>query len=311
MMRLRLWLMGEIASICACGVLLALAVGQIFVLPDNELVFNANLRFGESDIYRMDIAHRLIYPITQDGAVDSQPAWSPDGQQIAFVSNRKGLYTLYVMDANGGAMYRLADDGYYAFGPAWSPDGHFIAYITTQFPVSHEVMVMDIQSGKTRRLTDNREDENSVDWSPDGQQLAVDYDTNTAKFRHVFTLNTQTGERLPLFTTSSYERSPNWAPDGRYLLYMTGGDKTGIYLWDATRSESRLLYAPAVLNISDVNWSPDGRFIVYAPLTTSNQNIIFKLDVAVCLQQPDQCVPQALPLPPGIYANPSWRPRPS
>jgi TolB protein len=283
----------------------------MLVLPDNELVFNANLRVGESDIYRMDIAHQLIYPITQDGAVDSQPAWSPDGQQIAFVSNRNDLYTIYTMDAQGGAIHRLSDDGYYAFGPAWSRDGHFIAYITTQFPVSHEVMLMDLLSGKARRLTDNQQNENSIDWSPDGQQLATGYDTNATKFSHIFTLDTQTGERQPLFVTSSYERSPNWSPDGHYLLYIAGGDYPGIYLWDTTHSESLLLYAPAVLNISNVNWSPDGRFIVYSPLTTRERNEIFQLDVATCLLQPDQCRPQALPLPPGIYANPSWRPHQS
>jgi TolB protein len=308
MMRLILWLMGEIASICACGVLLALAVGQMLTLPDNELVFNANLRSGESDIYRMDITHRLIYPITKDTAVDAQPVWSPDGQQIAFVSNRDDLYTIYLMDAEGHAIHRLADDGYYAFNPAWSPDGRSIAYITTQFPVSHEVMLLDLQAGKTRRLTDNREDENSADWSPDGRQLALAYDTTTTKFTHIFTLDTQTADLRPLFVTSAYERSPNWAPDGRYILYVSGGEKSGIYIWDTTRAESTLLYAPTVLNISNPNWSPDERFIVYATLTSSNQNSIFRLDVTACLQQPDHCTPQALPLIPGIYANPRWRP---
>jgi TolB protein len=308
MNRLMLWLMSEIASVCACGVLLALGVGQMLVLPDNELVFNANLRSGNSDIYRMDIAHRLIYPITKDAAVDAQPVWSPDGQQIAFVSNRNDLYTIYLMDAQGRAIHRLADDGYYAYAPAWSPDGRFIAYISTQFPISHELMLTDLQSGKTRRLTDNREDENSADWSPDGRELALAYDTNTPKFTHIFSLDIQTGDTHPLFVTSNYELSPNWSPDGRSMLYIVWGETPGIYIWDTSRAQSTLLYAPEVLNISNPNWSPDGRFIVYSTLTTSNQNAIFRLDVMACLQQPHHCTPQALALIPGIYANPRWRP---
>lgn len=302
--------MGEIASVCACGVLLALAVGQMLVLPDNELVFTANLRSGNSDIYRMDIAHRLVYPITKDAVVDSQPVWSPDGQQIAFVSNRSDLYTIYVMEADGRAIHRLVDDGYYAYSPAWSRDGRFIAYITTQFPVSHEVMLVDLQTGQARRLTDNRENENSVDWSPDGQQLMVDYATGTSKFAHIFKLDVQTGDRQPLFVTANIERSPSWSPDGRYVLYMADGEHPGIYLWDVAHSESRplLLFAQDVY-IANVNWSSDGRYIIYTTLT-SNENHIFRLDVATCLQLPDQCRPQALPLPPGIYANPSWRPTP-
>src|SRR6184192_2110701 len=113
MIRFLVWLMLVSLVTSTCLMLLALGIGQVLVLPDNELLFNANLRSGDSDIYRMDIAHQLIYPITKDSAVDAEPVWSPDGHQIAFDSNRDGQYTIYLMEANGSKIHLLRNDSAY------------------------------------------------------------------------------------------------------------------------------------------------------------------------------------------------------
>jgi TolB protein len=59
--------------------------------------------------------------LTNSGAGDSSPAWSPDGTRIAFMSGRDGNHQVYVMDADGSGQTNLtdnpADDGF----PAWSP----------------------------------------------------------------------------------------------------------------------------------------------------------------------------------------------
>ena len=308
MTRFLLRLMSMLILICVCSALLTLVVGQMLILPDNELVFEANLRSGNSDIYRMDIAHRLIVPITKDSAVDAQPVWSPDGQQIAFDSSRNDQYSIYLMNATGSSIHPLHDDGVYDYEPSWSPDGRSIAYITTQFQVSSELMLTDLQSGTTRRLTDNRQREENAEWSPDGRHLVFSFDTNSSRFMDIFSLDLQSGDVSPLFVTSDFEHSPNWSPDGHYVFYIAWGSHPGMYLWDTTHTQSLLLYPLKKLNITNPTWSPDGRFIIYAPLTNTNQNAIYQLDVAACLEQPDDCNPQALSLPPGIYANPRWRP---
>jgi TolB protein len=46
--------------------------------------------------------------LTRDPAYDADPAWSPDGRKIAFVSNRDGKYGIYVMNADGSGEQRLA-----------------------------------------------------------------------------------------------------------------------------------------------------------------------------------------------------------
>ena len=59
--------------------------------------------------------------------MDSSPAFSPNGQQIAFISDRSGNPELYVMDVTGANVQRLTY-GQWADGPAWSPRGDLIAY---------------------------------------------------------------------------------------------------------------------------------------------------------------------------------------
>lgn len=293
-----------------CLLLLALAIGHALVLPDNELLFDANLQGYDSDIYRLDIAHRLMIPIAKNSDIDTEPVWSPDGQQIAFDSNRADGYTIYLMDAQGGNIHPLKADGTYAYSPTWLPDGRSIAYLTAQFPISRELMLTDLQSGITRRLTDNREAESSPSWSPDGRHLTFTYDTSNPKYRDIFDLDLQTGDINPLIVTPDTERSPIWSADGRWVLYSADGSHPGIYIWDIEHARSTLVYAVAAFNVYAPNWSADGRFIVFAPLTSNNNNHIFVLDVQACLQKTDICQPQALPLPAGFYASPHWRPQP-
>ena len=90
--------------------------------------------------------------LTQNPADDADPAWSPDGQRIAFYSNRDGTFDIYVMNADGSHQRRLtrhfADDS----DPAWSPDGHTMAFATNRDGNS-EIYVMNSDGSRQRRLT--------------------------------------------------------------------------------------------------------------------------------------------------------------
>jgi len=66
--------------------------------------------------------------ISQDPALDQDPAWSPDGTQIAFSSHRNGHWYLFVVDAHGGTARQLTSDTSEALAPAWSPDGTQIVF---------------------------------------------------------------------------------------------------------------------------------------------------------------------------------------
>jgi TolB protein len=61
-------------------------------------------------------------------AAELKPAWSPDGRELAFMSNRDGNFDIYVMNANGGDVRRLTDPPGIDSVPSWSPRGERIAF---------------------------------------------------------------------------------------------------------------------------------------------------------------------------------------
>ena len=61
--------------------------------------------------------------LTDDPGADALPAWSPDGDEIVFVSDRAGNEEIFVMNADGTAVEQLTDDPADDVEPAWSPAG--------------------------------------------------------------------------------------------------------------------------------------------------------------------------------------------
>ena len=91
--------------------------------------------------------------LTSVGA-NEEPAWSPNGRQILFVSNRTGDHHLYVMPASGGANVQLTFGNYDDDQPAWSPDGSRVVF-TSGRSGSDALWTMSAQGGAAVHLTNN------------------------------------------------------------------------------------------------------------------------------------------------------------
>ena len=87
----------------------------------------------ESDVYVLDVGGSGERRLTDASGLDGFPAWSPDGERLAFVSDRDGGddWEIYVMDADGSEQTRLTDTPEDEEFCGWSPDGERIAYVTT------------------------------------------------------------------------------------------------------------------------------------------------------------------------------------
>ena len=59
--------------------------------------------------------------LTDNDRSDFEPAWSPDGAMIVFISTRDGNREIYVMNADGTGLTRLTNDATFDYEPAWSP----------------------------------------------------------------------------------------------------------------------------------------------------------------------------------------------
>jgi hypothetical protein len=108
------------------------------------------------------------------------PAWSSDGNLIAFSGLRGGLNDLFVYDLAAGAARRLTTDAFAELDPAWSPDGRQIAFSTDRFstklptlePGDLRLAVIDVASGRVREAGGFDGAKNiSPQWSTDGRSL--------------------------------------------------------------------------------------------------------------------------------------------
>jgi TolB protein len=129
-----------------------------------------------SDIYVMDTdgsnVRRLT--VTAPGRTTQNPAWSRDGQRLAFDSTRDGEslltdWEIYLMDADGTSIRRLTNDKKPDGHPRWSPDGRHLVFHSTQDGTSRaaidvELYVIDAHGRDLRRLTSNRLYDGLADW---------------------------------------------------------------------------------------------------------------------------------------------------
>lgn len=297
----------------AVVVLLAQVVGR-WLPPEDELVFAANKDNRNFEIYRMSLARGLMAAITHNKVDDVQPVWSPDGQQIAYVSTLEQQNYIYTMNLNGGDVHRLTDSEFSEFNPAWSPDGQQITYERLIYLFSSVMMMTQFPTGETIYLTDGDSGSNTSTWSPNGQLVAFAADPNEIGIQNIYTVDVHNRAMRAVIQSDKNLSRPSWSPDGRFISYISGvAGNQELYLWDLNTAQAIPLGISARFISAAAKWSPDGRFLIVtlpvASAVNSNLNTaIFKLDVAACLHNRADCVPQRLTGKQGYFLNANWRP---
>ena len=252
---------------------------------NSKIVFVSD-RDGNNEIYSCNADGSNVIRLTNDGALDRNPAWSPDGTRIAFVrssdinSDIYGLGDLYIMNADGSNVVQRTFTGD-VNNPAWSPDGTRIAFNNSSF---NSIFLIDLASGAVSPLP-NAEGSSSVpdpDWSPDGTKIAFESDRLFWDFRSdIFNISPNgSGLTYILYGQDDYWR-PCWSPDGTKLSVTinnvisgtTGGTTDGsIGVINANGTGLRIITSGLPIESfigTRTSWSPDGTRIAY----TENKTI--------------------------------------
>jgi TolB protein len=121
------------------------------------------------ELYAVNISTTVQTRLTDSLGQDHAAAWSPDGSQIAFISDRDNAqydYSLWVMKPDGTQQRRVTGP-MKLIGPiAWSPDGRRVA-VQGDLLGNAELYAVDIASGVVTRLTNNSLEDSSPVWRPD------------------------------------------------------------------------------------------------------------------------------------------------
>ena len=161
---------------------------------------------------------------------DSDPAWSPDGKNIAFVRQRgeKGPNTvyrqscIYKIKVDGTGLNRLTGTKRFAHDPAWSPYGKKIAFSqVVRRPGPVEIFEMNATDGSQKRnLTNTPLQESEPDWYPDGKKIAYTSFTEVhGAHDRVFTMNADGSDQTNL-TKLKDGFSPAWLPNGKKIAFV-------------------------------------------------------------------------------------------
>ena len=200
--------------------------------PDGRFLAFTGRVDGRWSIYLQRVEGQRPINLTADsGAEDVQPAFSPDGESIAFRSSRDGG-GLFLMGATGELERRLTDFGW---NPTWSPDGGEIAFATKPIfdtpydrPARSELWAVSLEGGAPQRI--GGADAVQPSWSPHGHRIAYWGLVEGGSRRDIWTIPAEGGEARPVTEDEAVDWSPVWSPDGGHLYFSS--DRGGsMNLW--------------------------------------------------------------------------------
>jgi len=151
-------------------------------------------------------------------------AWSPDGKQIAFISNISGRNNLWVVPVEGGWPVQLTVSDQRQATPAWSPNGQWIAYTSdTDGNEQWDIFLVSPDNGQVVNLTNTAEiSEESPAWSHDGERLAYSVKPKTSPNYEIDWIDVA-ARKITHLTTNTPKELSNlgaiWSRDGKSIIF--------------------------------------------------------------------------------------------
>jgi Tol biopolymer transport system component/imidazolonepropionase-like amidohydrolase len=209
--------------------------------------------------------------ITEDAAVELEPAWSPDGRQLAFASDRDGHMEIWIRDLATGTETQLTRGRATAAAPAWSPDGSHVAYLLDRRSVA--ATRVRAGNGLGGRAEFRGQEIGRPTWSPDSRSIAVGAlfrysDRYREGLNQLLVHSFESGADSPVVLMPGHSAGnrqssgPVWSRDGLQMAFVSEG-----VLWtvpvDANGAPAAAPLAIATDQPESPGWESDSRHLVY------------------------------------------------
>jgi TolB protein len=211
------------------------------------------LQVADSDGYNPQTIYSSSRPLMS-------PAWSPDGQRVAYVSFEGRKPEVFVQSLQTGTREKVSGRPGINSAPAWSPDGRRIA-LTLSVDGNPDVYVMNVITGALKRLTRDSAIDTEPVWMPDGRALIFTSDRSGQP--QLYQVSATGGRATRLTFEGKYNAAADISPDGdKVAMVHGGGDGYRIAVMDLSNKSLRVL-TDGTLDESP-SFAPNGGMIIYA-----------------------------------------------
>ena len=189
-------------------------ISHIDLAPNGERV----LITARGDIYSLPAKEGITYNLTNSSdANDFAGSWSPDGTQIAYISDKTGEFNIWIRDVQSGQERQLTRNlQTYIFDFLWSPDSRKILWNEKK----NTLNITDVTTGQTETIeTSGISPIHSYNWSPDSKYVTYTLPQKTMSDIIVYDIANKQKHRI---TDGWYgARASNFSKDGKYLLFVS------------------------------------------------------------------------------------------
>jgi len=239
------------------------------------LIAFASNRGGTPQIYLMNFDGSAQDPITNEAEGACQPAWSPDGKRLAYISpclkrSPQDTYegtSVYIINVDGTGKKALLASAHGDFDPAWSPDGRQIAFTSLRdgYP---QIYTIDLATSEVTRITDTPSDVTARQpaWSPDGLTLA--YALRRVGVLQIWQVARNGVNPVQIVRTGSLHNDfmPAFGPDSDIIFYSETSTDFLAPPWLMSiepGKTDRGIRSQAQTPVVDVQVSPDGFWLIF------------------------------------------------
>lgn len=190
------------------------------------------------------------------------PAFSPDGQRMAYVSFENKKPIVYVQSLRDGSRRTVAAFKGSNSAPAWSPDGRQLAVTLTR-DAGSQLYLINADGSGLARLTQSGAIDTEAVWTPDGKWLYFTSDRGGSP--QIYRISSKGGGARRITFSGGYSVSPDISPDGKLLAYIRRDEgRFRVVLHDLATGQERVLTDTA--HDESPSFAPNGQLLLYATL---------------------------------------------
>jgi dipeptidyl aminopeptidase/acylaminoacyl peptidase len=242
------------------------------------------------DIWTLEISSRRLHQLTFSKKSDNSPRWSPDGRQLAFLSDRDDTTQIYLLSMEGGEAVKLTEGKNGIQSLDWSPDGRLIAFLAEEPKSEAEeqkskdkddarvvdrddrltrLWVIGLESKQVRQLTSGNWAVGTAKWFPDSERIlvtATDRPESDDETDRIYAVAVSDGTMTLLETPRSPFEMPAISKDGKQIAYLAarndGPDPHDLYLKTIDGGGAANLTGESIDRpIGPFVWLEDGSFL--------------------------------------------------